>query len=262
MPFAKLKFLTAVTCGAIALGSLSTVIGVSASNLPDDPKPADKTERIADAAAQARSANNLKQIMTAMFNYYDSNQSFPTDIVDKNGKPLLSWRVALLPYMEQDTLYKQFKLDEPWDSEHNKKASQSVVKLFQNGTEPKDAKFPVTCYQRPAGAGTANEAGKKLRLFDVLDGSSNTIFIVETSKPVEWTKPADLPFDLTKPTELRGPYANVFNFAMGDGSVRKVPGGFSADAAKQLISRAGGEVPNPKLFDGLGWKGANSDKPK
>ncbi len=57
--------------------------------------------------------------------------AFPTAaILDKNGKPLLSWRVALLPYIEQDALYRQFKLDEPWDSEHNKKLIAQMPKIY------------------------------------------------------------------------------------------------------------------------------------
>src|SRR5205814_6093315 len=72
-------------------------------------------------AERMRSANNLKQLMLAMHNYHDVYGRFPADIRDKDGKPLLSWRVHILPFIEQVNLYKQFRLDEPWDSEHNKK---------------------------------------------------------------------------------------------------------------------------------------------
>ena len=62
-----------------------------------------------------QSANNLKQIGLAVWSYRDAHNAFPDDIKDKNGKVLLSWRV-LLPYLEEPKLYKEFKLDEPWDS--------------------------------------------------------------------------------------------------------------------------------------------------
>src|SRR6185295_2767398 len=66
--------------------------------------------------------NNLKIIGLAMHNYHDTNQRFPAAaIYDKQGKPLLSWRVAILPYLNQKQLYESFHLDEPWDSEHNRK---------------------------------------------------------------------------------------------------------------------------------------------
>ena len=69
-----------------------------------------------EAARRAQCVNNIKQIMLAMHNYHSANNSFPRDITDKNGKPLLSWRVAILPYVEQGVLFDKFKLDEPWDS--------------------------------------------------------------------------------------------------------------------------------------------------
>ena len=72
------------------------------------------------SAARMQSKNNLKQIALAMHNYEATYGHFPHDITDKNGKPILSWRVAILPFIEQDNLYKQFKLDEPWDSPNNR----------------------------------------------------------------------------------------------------------------------------------------------
>ena len=68
-----------------------------------------------------QSQNNLKQLNLAILVYEHAHGSFPPAYTTgKDGKPLLSWRVHILPYMDQDALYKQFHLDEPWDSEHNK----------------------------------------------------------------------------------------------------------------------------------------------
>src|SRR6476646_454448 len=71
------------------------------------------------AVDRLRGANKLKQLALAFHDFADKNGgAFPTDAIrDKNGKALLSWRVALLPFLEEGTLYKQFKLDEPWDSD-------------------------------------------------------------------------------------------------------------------------------------------------
>jgi hypothetical protein len=74
-------------------------------------------------AGRAQSVNNLKQIGLALHNYHDVYKSFPpAAIYSKDGKPLLSWRVAMLPYLHtsQGNLLKKFRLDEPWDSEHNR----------------------------------------------------------------------------------------------------------------------------------------------
>jgi hypothetical protein len=77
-------------------------------------EPAGTTD-VEKARARARSSNNLKQIALALHNYADVNGQFPRDVYDTNGKAILSWRVHLLPYVEQDQLFKQFKMDEPWD---------------------------------------------------------------------------------------------------------------------------------------------------
>src|SRR5262249_31013910 len=72
-----------------------------------------------DSRWQMSSANNLKQIGLAIHDYQEIHGELPNNSHDPNGKPLLSWRVHLLPYDEHDNLYRQFKLDEPWDSPNN-----------------------------------------------------------------------------------------------------------------------------------------------
>src|SRR5205085_6609675 len=86
-------------------------------------KFAGPVDKVKEAVARQVSANNLKQIGIAMLQYHESNKAFPLHaIYSADGKtPLLSWRVAILPYIDHDALYKEFKLDEPWDSDHNKK---------------------------------------------------------------------------------------------------------------------------------------------
>ena len=88
-------------------------------------------QKVRQSANRAQSANNLRQIALAMHNYHDSNGHFPAQaIYSKDGKPLLSWRVLLLPYLDQDALYRQFKLDEAWDGPHNEKLLAQMPKLF------------------------------------------------------------------------------------------------------------------------------------
>jgi hypothetical protein len=122
--------------------------------LARDEKPA-AVERTADYAQRQRSLNNLKQIARAMINYHDTHNQFPADVTDKAGKSLLSWRVELLPYLapfnENDALYREFRRDEPWDSEHNLKLLAKMPDVFRVGFEPKGATH--TYYQRFAIAG-------------------------------------------------------------------------------------------------------------
>src|SRR5262245_59728137 len=82
-------------------------------------------------AHRRTSQNNLKMVRLAMHNFHDAMGRFPAATAyAKNGKPLLSWRVAILPYIEEDALYRQFKLDEPWDSPHNKKLIAKMPKIY------------------------------------------------------------------------------------------------------------------------------------
>ncbi|MFO0821852.1 MAG: DUF1559 domain-containing protein [Gemmataceae bacterium] len=181
-------------------------------------------QKVRGSAARMTSMNNLKQLAIAMHNYHDAMGHFPQDIVDKNGKPLLSWRVAILPYIEQDNLYKQFKLDEPWDSANNKQASQAVVKTFLSPRIVDPNPAGKTHYKAFVGSGTAFEPGKKIKITDITDGTSNTIMLVETADAIEWAKPGDIPFDPKKPlpklTSIEGD--DVILVALCDGSVRAI----------------------------------------
>src|SRR5471030_1054793 len=112
-----------------------------------------------------------------MHNYHDTYGSFPpAAICDKKGKKLLSWRVAILPYIEQDALYKQFKLDEPWDSEHNKKLSDVLVRTYVDPRLP-DPKGR-TYYKLFVGKETPFDWLQSMKIQDIADGTSNTVMVV------------------------------------------------------------------------------------
>src|SRR5439155_13938759 len=107
-------------------------------------------------------------------------------------------RVAILPYVEEHELYKQFKLDEPWDSEHNKKLLEKMPKVYAP-VGVKTRAPHTTFYQAFVGPGAAFEDGMKVKLTNFFDGTSNTLMVAEAAEPVPWTKPDDLPFDPKKP---------------------------------------------------------------
>jgi hypothetical protein len=181
-------------------------------------------QKVRTAAGRMSSSNNLKQIGLAIHAYHDVHGHMPQDITDKNGKPILSWRVAILPYIEQDNVYKQFKLDEPWDSANNKQWSQLAIKTYLSPQANTPNPGGLTHYQAFVGPGTAFEPGKKLKLTDFTDGTSNTIMVIETADAVEWAKPGGLPFDPKKALpKLAGPGdPNLLQVLLGDGSVRAV----------------------------------------
>ena len=203
-------------------------------------------QKVREAAARMQSSNNLKQIGLAVHNYESANGHLPHDIVDKDGKPLLSWRVAILPYIEQDNVYKQFKLDEPWDSANNKQWSQLTIKTFiaPSSALPAKPEWGMTSYRGISGPGAAFETGKKIKFVDFTDGLSNTILAIETDEMVPWAKPGDFPFDPKKPLPKIVPPGGqkVFNAAFADGSVRAIKPGLAEKTLKALFTRAGGEV--------------------
>lgn len=186
------------------------------------------------------SQNNLKQIGLAHHSYHDVNGFMAQDIVDKDGKPLLSWRVHLLPYIEQDNLYKQFKLDEAWDSDTNKKLIAQMPKVY--APIRVKAKEGETFYQAFTGKDALFGTGKKT-LVGITDGTSNTIMTVEAGDPVIWTKPADVAYDAKKPLpNLGGMFDGNFNVGLVDGSVMWVRKGFDEKTMRGAITPNGGEV--------------------
>jgi uncharacterized protein (TIGR03067 family) len=199
--------------------------------------------KVKAATARLISANNLKQLSLALHIYNDVYKRLPGPaIVDKGGKPLLSWRVAILPYIEENALYKEFKLDEPWDSEHNKKLLARMPKLYAP-VHGKTKEPHATFYQAFAGPGTAFEPGKQLRIpRDFPDGTANTIMLVEAGEAVPWTRPADVPYDPNKALpRLGGLFADGFHIALVDGSVRWVNRRFDERIFRLAVTRNDGQ---------------------
>ncbi|HEV3438558.1 MAG TPA: DUF1559 domain-containing protein [Gemmata sp.] len=197
------------------------------------------------AKNQEVSAKNLEKLATAFHKCAEENEgALPRDSIHKNGTKLLSWRVHVLPYIEEKELYKQFKLDEPWDSENNLKLVERMPKILASPRV--SVKVPgFTVYQGFAGPGSLFQPGAKLIFpFSITDGTSNTIMIAESSVAVPWTKPADLPFDLDKDLPDFGKaYGSKPLVAMCDGSSRIVDTKtVSATTLKAAITINGGEV--------------------
>lgn len=201
-----------------------------------------KADILKTQAAKAVAHNNMRQMGLALHMYLSDHNKFPRNYTDRNGKEILSWRVGLLPYLEQDALYKQFNLDEPWDSDHNKKLVEKMPSTF--AIDDSTRKNHTTAFQCFIGNGAGFEHNKDLRVQDIIDGMSNTFMFVEAKDPVIWTKPEDLEFQPNKqlPT-LGGRFGAFFQVTMFDGSVRSIPLVTKEDIIKAFITRAGGEVP-------------------
>ncbi|HKI16889.1 MAG TPA: DUF1559 domain-containing protein, partial [Isosphaeraceae bacterium] len=198
-----------------------------------------------EAARRAQCINNLKQIALAMHNYHSANNAFPrAAIIDEKGKPLLSWRVAILPYIEQQELYNKFKLDEPWDSPHNKALLKEMPPTYLCPNRTKVEPFTTT-YKVFVGKGALFEKDQDVGVADITDGTSNTLLVVEAKDSVPWTKPDDVSFDPAAAASLFGagsPHPGGFNASMADGSVRFIKNTVILNVFRSLITRNGGEV--------------------
>jgi hypothetical protein len=195
------------------------------------------------AADRKRSADNLKKLAGAMHEYHEVNDRFPPGaLLSKDGKPLLSWRVLLLPYLGQKDLYKEFHLDEPWDSTHNKKLLAKMPPVFAPvGSSSKET--DATFYQVFVGKGTMFDDPKGVRIRDIPDGTINTAMQVEGADAVPWTKPADLAYAADKALpKLGGLFKEGFHLTTADGFVRFVKKDFDEKLMRAVITRAGGEL--------------------
>jgi hypothetical protein len=211
--------------------------------------PAVRAQDAPTAAQYRTSQNNLKQIGLAFHNYDSAyNTGWATDITDKDGKPLLSWRVKLLPFLEEDNLYRQFKLDEPWDSANNKKLIEKMPKVY--APVRGKAKAGETFYQTFSGEGAIFVNHKtKYKISTIPDGTSNTGLVFEAGEPVVWTKPADMPFDEKKALpKIGGMFDGVCQAVRGDGSVIRMKKDPDEAELKKFIMPADG---NPIDLDKL-----------
>ncbi|MBP3960367.1 DUF1559 domain-containing protein [Gemmata sp. G18] len=213
---------------------------------------AEAVKKIRESAVKMSALNHFKQIVLALLNYDSGYNAAPVHGVGPKGallknaneKPLLSWRVAILPYIDQNDLYQQFKFDEPWDSENNKKLIDKMPKLFAPVGKP--SKPGYTHMQMVVGPNALQPPSVNIP-HSFPDGTSNTIAVVEAAEPVIWTKPDDvmlpgaaLPKDLKK--KFGGVQPGGFNVALWDGSVRFIPDTVSERTLGLLLNPKDGQV--------------------
>ena len=203
-------------------------------------------------------SNNLKQIVFATQRVQDSTGFFPGDIIDRDARPLLSWRVAILPHLgdEAAALYREFHLDEPWDSDHNKPLLARMPAVFATPGEPPqkgltDVVHPIgegTAFSEVDGAKSLDEAETAglsgVRPETIRDGLSNTVLVAFLpGLQTPWTQPGDFngdPADVFATLKAAG--LRVVVVGMGDGSVRPIRTDLDPRTIRALFSRNGGET--------------------
>jgi hypothetical protein len=188
---------------------LSDLLPWEGEDYPDHPDP------------RARAVNNLKFMGLAMHMFTRQNGGrLPAAAIRKGGEPLLSWRVAILPWLEEFSLYERFHLDEAWDSPHNASLLKEMPRVYAPVAHKNTTPY-ATHYQGFVGPGAVFDGDEGTRIADVIDAAAPTLMIVEAAEPVPWTKPEDLPYADGKPLpKLGGQFEDGAYVACADGSAR------------------------------------------
>jgi prepilin-type processing-associated H-X9-DG protein len=199
-----------------------------------------------------RCLGNLGQIALAMHNYEAQHGHFPApELLGRNGGPVLSWRVALLPDLGHDALYRRFHLDEPWDSPHNLALLPEMPAVFICPSAPASRHTRtgyIVLVGPKTGATSVNtpfEPTRGVDIREITDGTSNTILVLETNLVIPWTKPEDRPWTPDGPLpDLASPHSGGTNATFCDGSKRFLKATIPPPTLRSILTINGGEVVN------------------
>lgn len=194
---------------------------------------------------------NFENLGKALWQFHESCGHFPAAVSysSRDGRPLLSWRVALLPYLGYRELFDRFHLDEPWDSPRNLALLGRMPAVYACPSEP-DTSLGMTTYQVVVGPEGSMQGAKPLfertrgvDVREVTDGTSNTLMVVETPHAVPWTKPEDLYFAEDQPTPTFGSrHGGGYHAAFADAAVRFLKFNIDSQLLRGLVTRDGNEV--------------------
>ncbi|MBN9120633.1 MAG: DUF1559 domain-containing protein, partial [Planctomycetes bacterium] len=241
-----------VICSALALGK-PTGRGLAAAGLALSVLGAFvsvgvlyyATSKVRGAATRIVDQNNLKQIGLATHNQADRTDGFSQYAQDQRGNIYTgsSFRVGLLPYIEQDSLFRRYDLTQPWDGPANRPISNTPIKTY---TSPYDGPEPSqkTPYRVFVGGGALfNDDDKRVTFGDITDGTSNTIMAVHAAEQVPWAEPRELKYgaDSALPKLGHPSLTGGSSVLMADGSVRFVTDKVSEKTMRAAITRSGGE---------------------
>ncbi|AMV28752.1 hypothetical protein VT84_30380 [Gemmata sp. SH-PL17] len=202
-------------------------------------------QKVREAAARQKNSNNMKQIGLALLNQESANGTMSAPYATDNRGQVnrdLSWRVGVLPYIEQDSVYRQFDLSQAWNSPQNQRPANMVIGTYSSplSAEPGSTKTPYRVFY--GGGAMFNEDGKPVRITDVTDGISNTIMAVHAVEEVPWAQPRELLYNPNAPLpQLWANNRPVTQVLMADGSVRMVKKTVSEQTLRNAITRSDGQ---------------------
>ena len=211
------------------------------------------------AAEFGPTSNRLREIGLACHNYDAAEGELPANSYAANGTPLLSWRFHLLPHIGEDDLYRQFKLDEPWDSPDNIRLLDRMPDMYRHPDERGNRRTthyrgftqPGAVFERRpprsmSGAilgGPLVDVKTRHSLANFEDPLAETILVVETEEAVEWTRPDELDATPGKPFPVLAVHGNppLVLVLMADGSTRRFKPTLPETMRRSLTTHSGGE---------------------
>ncbi len=207
-------------------------------------------DRVRGHSPRPHCTNNLKQISLALQMYHDTHGTFPPAyIADEDGRPMHSWRVLILPYIEENQLYDQYDFDEPWNGSNNRRLADQMPDVFACPSAG-HTRRTVTDYMVVVGDNTIFPHERTSKHADILDGSPFTITVVEVAgSTTNWMEPKDLNFDtLWLVVNARDDGSSISSnhsggalVAMADGSVHWLPDSIPPKTLRRLLDRRDGD---------------------
>lgn len=200
--------------------------------------------RAREPARRSQCKHNFKQIVIALHNYAEKHGAFPPAYtVDAEGNRLHSWRTLILPYLDQEALYKRIDLSKPWNDPANAEAFKSNIYVYQCPSSSVPANH--TAYLAMVGENGSLHPTKPRPLAEITDGATNTLLVIEVppSQAVHWMSPMDADeevlLDISPTTEL--PHTGGFHAAFADGRVTFLSAELDQETRKALASIAGND---------------------
>ena len=213
---------------------------------------------LSSARERARSiscTNNLKQIAIGMHNYHDTYKTFPAAVLtDEDGRPMRSWRVAILPFVQQQGLFSQYDFDVPWDDPNNAPLMNVPLMAYKCPSDPPASGALPLCdsnYVMVVGKSTlGGEPNEGVKIADIKDGTSNTIMVIEVGQSgIHWMEPRDVTVEeaitfLTNPaaSPFRQVHPGGANVALADGSVRFISSSINPGMLRIMLTRDDGQA--------------------
>ena len=204
------------------------------------------------SANQATCSNNLKQLAIALQNYHDTFGSFPPAyIADEQGRPMHSWRILIMPFLESSILYSEYRFDEPWNGPNNRLLHARMRRTFHCPSDTTQG-APMTNYVVVVGPETAFPGNGCVSLDQIADGPANTLLVVEVhNSGIHWLEPRDLSFaqmarKINSPAGqgISSAHSGSAQAAFADGHIQILPNTLPAAEVRGLLTIAGGKTVN------------------